>query len=191
MKICKIKECKDKHYARGWCSKHYRRWERHRDPLFTENHGYSNHTLYGIWLNMKKRCYNKNYEYYKNYGGRGITVCKEWKSSAKTFIEWALPLWKEDLEIDRINNNANYCSENCRFITHTENMHNTKLLRSSNTSGYRGVSYFKRDENWRSYITINNKRKHLGYFDSSREAALAYDNAVIDNRPKNFERKRI
>jgi hypothetical protein len=153
-----------------------------------EFHGYRYHPIYLVWKGMKQRCYNSNYNYYKHYGGRGIKVCDEWKNSAKSFIEWCLNNgWKPGLEIDREDNNGDYCSENCRFITHKENMHNQELLRNTNTSGYRGVCYVKNKNKWVAQITINNEVKHLGYFNSSELAAIAYDNAVPDNRPRNFK----
>lgn len=62
-----------------------------------------------------------------------------------------------------------------------ESQHNRKLLQSNNTSGFRGVSYFKTNKKWRARIGIKGKQKHLGYFDSAIKAALAYDNAIIDN----------
>ncbi len=79
MKICKQKDCEGKHYARRYCSKHYMRWQRHNNPniVLIKKHGYYKHPLYTVWKNMKKRCYNKNNKQYKDYGGRGITICDE------------------------------------------------------------------------------------------------------------------
>ena len=187
MRICKEKDCKNKHLARGWCNKHYRRWRTHGDPLFTkrEMHGYTNHHLYRVWHHMKQRCYNEKNTAYKYYGGRRITVCDEWKNSFETFIEWALPLWKKGLLIDRKNNEGNYEPSNCHFVTLAESNLNKGLLRKDSTSGFRGVDYRKDLKKWRARITINNKEKHLGLFNSKEEAALAFNNAVIDNRPKN------
>jgi hypothetical protein len=185
--ICKIKECKDKVKTKGWCNKHYRSWLKYGNPLFTKHHGYSRHPLYTVWRHMKDRCYNKNGGQYKDYGGRGIVVCDEWFNNAKIFINWALPLWRKGLQIDRKNNDGNYCSENCRFVTRAENMHNTRLLMNTNISGYRGVYYDKISKQWKAQISINNKKKYIGYFNSAKKAALGYDNAVPDNRPKNFK----
>ncbi|GAH87592.1 unnamed protein product, partial [marine sediment metagenome] len=128
MKICKIKGCGDRVRTREWCNKHYERWRIHGSPNIVKGHGYSNHHLYKVWQHMKQRCYNENHVGYKNYGGRGIAVCSEWISSPKTFIDWALPLWKEGLQIDRMDNNGNYEPSNCRFITHAENQLNSRLL---------------------------------------------------------------
>jgi len=185
---CKINSCTNDVHSRGLCNKHYVCWRTHGNPNFTKCHGYSYHTLYNVWNNMKQRCYNKNNSYYQNYGGRGITVCDEWKNSAKVFIDWALDNgWKKGLGLDRRNNNGNYHPDNCRFITHIENNHNVRLLQKNNTSGYRGVHYF--DKKWRADIVSNSKKKYLGRFDSPRIAALRYDVEAYllnDGRPRNF-----
>ena len=79
-------------------------------------HGDSRTRLHNIWLNMKGRCTNPNHPRYHHYGGRGITVCAEWSNSFAAFRDWALDNgYRDDLSIDRINNDGNYCPENCRF----------------------------------------------------------------------------
>lgn len=84
--------------------------------------------LYGVWGGMKRRCYNPNREAYKRYGGRGITVCPEWQSFSG-FYEWAKEKHKPGLQIDRRNNDGNYCPENCRFVTPAENRRNASTVR--------------------------------------------------------------
>jgi hypothetical protein len=188
--ICKENGCENKHFGRGYCRKHYTRWYRHGDPniILYEMHGYNSHLLYRVWNSINQRCYNKNNLHYKDYGGRGIMMCDEWKNSAKTFIEWCLDNgWKKDLEIDRRDNDENYCPENCHFVTHIENNHNRQLLQKNNISGYRGVGYHKQRKKWRARIVINCKQKHLGLFNTPYLAAVAYDKAVPDNRPRNFK----
>ena len=88
-------------------------------------HGLSRHRLYGVWRGMKLRCYNEKHEGYKNYGGRGIQVCDEWKSDFASFYEFCISKgWQKGLEIDRINNDGDYKPDNCRFVTPKENNQN-------------------------------------------------------------------
>jgi hypothetical protein len=150
-------------------------------------HGYRHHLLYSVWYDMKSRCYDKNDSRYEDWGGRGIKVCDEWKNDIGIFIRWALSSWKKGLQIDRRNNDGNYCPENCRFVTRQMSICNTRLLRKDNTSGYRGV--ICNNGKWEARISINNKTKHLGLFGSPRLAALRYDIEAYrldDGRPRNL-----
>lgn len=84
-------------------------------------HGRTNSRLYNIWLGMKARCFNKNSPKYSRYGGRGIKVCDEWHSF-KRFYEWAVANgYSDNLSIDRINVDGDYCPENCQWLTISEN----------------------------------------------------------------------
>lgn len=84
---------------------------------FNYKHGLYKSRLYNIWKHMKSRCNNPKDAKYHNYGGRGILVCKEWDDFIP-FYEWAISNgYRDDLEIDRTNNDGNYCPSNCRWVT--------------------------------------------------------------------------
>lgn len=90
-------------------------------------HGKTHTKLYDVWRGIKARCFNKNNHAYKDYGGRGITVCDEWKNDFVAFETWANANgYSKELSIDRINVNGNYCPENCRWATMKEQNLNTR-----------------------------------------------------------------
>lgn len=71
---------------------------------------------------MKERCTNPNCKSYHRYGGRGIKVCDEWMKDFSAFESWALSHgFKPELKLDRIDNDGDYCPENCKFVTNKEN----------------------------------------------------------------------
>ena len=81
--------------------------------------------LYRIWRSMNSRCYIQSATEYKNYGGRGIVVCDEWKCNYQSFKEWALLSgYADELTIDRIDNDGNYEPDNCRWVSREQQMLN-------------------------------------------------------------------
>ena len=103
------------------CGKH-----RGKENNNNYGHGESGTKLYDVWSAIKQRCLNKKSKDYKNYGGRGITICPEWLDFIP-FRDWALSNgYSEGLQIDRINNNEGYNPENCHFVTSAKNCQNRK-----------------------------------------------------------------
>lgn len=89
-------------------------------------HGDSHTKLHRAWTNMRYRCNNPNCREYKNYGGRGITICKEW-DSYEAFRDWALANgFDSGLSIDRIDVNGNYEPSNCRWVGIKAQSNNTR-----------------------------------------------------------------
>lgn len=83
--------------------------------------------LYGIWKGIKTRCFNQNSTEYFDYGGRGITMCDEWRNSFQSFYDWSIENgYVNNLTIDRKDTNGNYEPSNCRWVTMKVQSNNTR-----------------------------------------------------------------
>lgn len=99
-------------------------------------HGCEPIELWHAYTNMKTRCHNPKYTLYHRYGGRGITVCNQWSNSFVAFRDWALNNgWEKGLTLDRINNDGNYCPENCKWSTVQEQSNNRRTNRMLTKGG--------------------------------------------------------
>lgn len=143
-------------------------------------HNLVRHRLYATWNNMLSRCLNKNSVAFKYYGERGIKVCDRWMD-INNFIDDMYPTFKEGFTLDRKDTNGNYEPSNCQWSNKTIQMRTTRRINSKNTSGYRGVSFYKTCKKWRASIRTSETKKHLGLFSTAIEAAIAYDTFVIEN----------
>ena len=144
-------------------------------------HGLESHRFYPTWNALVQRCTNPKNKKYKNYGGRGITVCEEWLD-VRNFIAWCKMTHPniEDVSLDRIDNDKGYSPENCTWSDKTTQAINQRMQKN-NTSGYVGIYWHKRGKKWRASISVNNKLIHLGLFPTVQEAVLARDNYIIEN----------
>ena len=156
-----------------------------------KTHGLCKSKLYGVWANIKMRTSNTNYKCYRDYGGRGITICDEWKNDFMSFYNWAMSNgYSDELSIDRIDNDGNYCPENCRWVTQTMQCRNQRIQKN-NTSGYKGVSYHKRDGKYQARISVNKKSIYLGLYPTAVEGAIAYNTYIIENNLEGFNLNEI
>ena len=92
-----------------------------------KTHGMTNTRIYRIYCNIKSRCYNPDKDNYKWYGGLGIKMCDEWRSSFENFYKWAIANgYTEKLTLDRIDGRGDYEPSNCHWVTVKEQQNNRK-----------------------------------------------------------------
>ena len=119
-------------------------------------HGLTTNALYAVWVSMKQRCYNENEIGFKNYGGRGITMCDEWRNDFQKFYDWAIANgYEKGLSIDRIDNNRNYSPENCRWATRTEQNRNQRTNKQIEFNGE-----VKNLSEWCEHFSLNYQTVH-------------------------------
>lgn len=118
-------------------------------------HNLKNHKLYGVWSAMKARCYNKNTNQYKDYGGKGVIVCDEWKNDFLSFYYWSISNgWEKGLQIDKDikGNGFLYSPQNCTYV-------NPKLNSNKRITN-RYIEYLwqrKTISEWADYFNISLK----------------------------------
>ena len=144
-------------------------------------HGMSRTRIYSIHKGIKQRCRNTNCSIYYKYGEKGIDVCDEWYNSFEAFKDWAFANGYDDkLTIDRIDNNKGYFPENCRWADYTTQNTNMSLLKT-NKSGYAGISLANKGKKYVCVISVNNKSKRIGSYNTKKEAVEARNKFIDDN----------
>lgn len=123
-----------------------------------------NKRLYWVWAAIIQRCENKNSKDYKDYGGRGIRVCKEWREDFSSFHSWAMESgYKQGLSIDRINNNKGYYPGNCRWVGIKEQMNNQSKSLSITWKGETKSVLEWSEETGINYRTLKQRVFKLGW----------------------------
>lgn len=138
-----------------------------------KKHGCAKTRLYYVWTHIKARCYNSHTDNYKDYGGRGIKMCDEWRGSFQNFQSWALSHgYADNLTIDRIKVNGDYEPSNCRWVTQKEQANNK---RNNVFFTYNGRT--KTLKQWCDYYGKDYRLVHnrINYGKWCFEEALLYD----------------
>lgn len=128
---------------------------------------------YVSWDAMLQRCTNVKHHKWKDYGGRGIRVCRRWHKFENFLADMGeRPVGKT---LDRKNNDGNYCKGNCRWATRSEQQRNKREYRKAAncSSHFKGVSWDKSKGLWVAYLIVRGKFEYLGGHVTESEAASA------------------
>jgi len=150
-------------------------------------HGLSNTLLYQKWGGIKDRCFNSNAPNYKYYGGRGISICKDWETDYTAFHKWAMDNgYQKGLTIERIDFNGNYEPSNCKWATWKEQQNNTSRTRFVKYKGQTKSLMLWCEELDLEYGTIKARLK-LGWSIEKQLETKSSRSIKITNRPVTVE----
>ena len=135
-------------------------------------HGMRHTRIYAIWSGICRRCYNPNVKEYKNYGGRGITVCDEWRHDFAAFYKWASENgYTDTLTIERIDNNGNYSPDNCKWVTLSDQANNRR-----NTLYLEHEGQTKSLKDWSEQFGVDRKLAYQRYWRSIHKGrSISFD----------------
>lgn len=143
--------------------------------LKAKKHGMSDEKIYSVWAAMKWRCNSPNTE----YNNRGIDYSKDWEQF-EDFLKDMGCSYVEGLSLERIDNDGNYCKDNCKWATNQEQILNRRKPKGNTASKFRYISKTSKNR-WRACLTLGYKQIYTEYFDSEHEAVEAVNKFITDN----------
>ena len=149
-------------------------------PQNAFKHGLKHTRIYGVWEKMKSRCEDKSNPSYPRYGGRGITVCDEWKDNSSAFITWAYEHGYDenakysDTTIERIDNSKGYCPENCRIANAKEQANNRRTNRLITHNGET-----KTLAQWRDQFGMTQSKAYYHLVQKQRTIQYLIDKGIV------------